>query len=126
MPGAYVLFVGVHVCDCGELDGKLIDLAPAQRRRLLSEKEGFETMFRSLGLIAPEVRAAAGIPDHVYEELLTAHENIALIDQKYSTAKKLTEVLGESRAFYVHARESQIGLMVDTIRSRAKRRKDRS
>jgi hypothetical protein len=126
MPVSYIIFVGVHVCDCSGLDGKLVDLGAGERRKLLSEKNGFARMFQGLTLISPESRAAAGVPDHVYEELLSVHESIGLIDQKYPAAEKLLEVLGESRAFYVDKRENLIGLMVDTIRSRASRRKDPS
>lgn len=70
--------------------------------------------------------ATAGIPQDIYDHFVMCNQTIDLIDERLAIAAKQVEVLRESRAFYIDARQNDISLMVDAMRSRAQRRKDTS
>ena len=87
---------------------------------------GFQTMALALTEAMPLHGAAAGIPQEVFDHFVMCNETVDTIDARLAIAEKQVEVLRESRGCYVDARQNDVGLMADAMRSRAKRRKDRS
>jgi hypothetical protein len=120
----YKKYDGPHSCDLTPLEGKIVDLNAGGMRGLQPDKGGFAEVVSELSQASPEARAAAGIPVDVYEHFQMCNETVAIIDEKLPVLKKQCEVLTESRAFYIDARQNDICLMVDSMKSRAQRRKD--
>jgi len=81
-------------------------------------------MSLSLAESMPLQGAAAGIPQDIHDHFVTCNQTVDVIDERLAVAAKQLEVLRESRAFYIDARQNDISQMVDAMRSRAQRRKD--
>ncbi|HSN98433.1 MAG TPA: hypothetical protein VLS89_09045 [Candidatus Nanopelagicales bacterium] len=118
------MYMGPHEIILGALQGKLVDLEGCQGLR--TDQEGFSGVVDELGREMAGKGAAAGVPQDVYDDFVMCNATVAMIDQHIEAVHKLAEVLRESRAFYVDARNNDISLMVDAMRSRAQRRKDES
>jgi len=119
-------YKAAHQLSLIPLQGRLKDLEPGERRGMRTDQEGFEQMASELAQQVPVHGAAAGIPQDVYDHFLMCNDTVTLIDVELPVARKIVEVLEESRAYYVNARQNDVGLMVDAMRSRAQRRKDES
>jgi hypothetical protein len=126
MAAKHIIYIGPHTLDLVPLQGKLIDYEEGGMIGLRTDMPGFQAMALSLAEAVPAHGAAAGIPQDVYDHFVMCNENVATIDERLAIAMKQVEVLKESRAFYIDARQNDIGLMVDAIRSRAQRRKDQA
>jgi len=124
MPTTYIPYIGPHTLDLVPLQGKLIDLEDGGLQGLRTDQPGFQSMAASLAEAMPLHGAAAGITQDVYDHFVLCGQAIDLIDERLAIAAKQLEVLRESRAFYVDARQNDLGQMVDAMRSRAQRRKD--
>jgi hypothetical protein len=124
MATPYVIYIGPHNLDLLPLQGRLYDLENGGLQGYRKDQPGFQFMAASLAKAMPDNGAAAGVPQDAYDHFVMCNETVALIDERISIAEKQVEVLRESRAFYVDARQNDIGLMVDAMRSRAQRRKD--
>jgi hypothetical protein len=122
----HVNYVGPHTFDMATLQGKLVDLEEGGMQGLRTEQAGFQPMNLSLAEAMPAHGAAAGIPQDVYDHYVECNTTIAAIDERLVLAEKQVEILRESRAYHVDARQNDISLMVDAMRSRAQRRKDPS
>jgi hypothetical protein len=122
----YVDYTGPHTLDLGPLQGKLVDLEQGAMQGLRTDQPGFKPMALSLVEAMPSSGAAAGIQQDVYEHFVMCNDTVDKIDERLAISAKQAEVLRESRAFYVDARQNDIGLMVDSMRSRAQRRKNPS
>ncbi len=119
-------FKGPYTLDLSQLLDRLKDLDPDEKRGLRVELKGFPEVVAELAHAMPLHGAAAGIPQDVYDHFLGSNDTIAIIDEKLAIAEKQVEVLKESRAYHVDARENDLSIMVDSMRSRAQRRKDES
>ncbi len=119
-------FKGPYTLDLSQLQDRLKDLDPDEKRGLRVELERLPEVVAELAHAMPLHGAAAGIPQDVYNHFLYSNETVEIIDEKLSIAEKQVEVLKESRAYYVDARENDLSIMVDSMRSRAQRRKDES
>lgn len=126
MTAAYVIYKGPHALDLNPLEGKLLDLEQRGRMGFRSDLPGFIEVRFELTQSYPAAGEGAGIPQDVYHHFVMCNETIDTIDENLVIARKQVEVLEESRAFYVDARQNDIGLMVDSMKSRAQRRKDPS
>lgn len=126
MTAASVIYKGPLALTLNPLEGKLLDLEQGGRMGLRSDLPGFVEVRLELTQSYPTAGADAGIPQDVYDHFVMCNETIDTIDENLIIARKQVEVLEESRAFYVDARQNDIGLMVDSMKSRAQRRKDPS
>lgn len=126
MPSKYIIYIGPHTLDFTSLQTKLVDFEDGGTQGLRPDMPGFASVVLALGEAMPLHGAAAGIPQDVYEHFVMCNETIDTIDERITVAAKQLKVLKESRAYYVDARQNDIGLMVDAMRSRAQRRKDTS
>jgi hypothetical protein len=126
MQRAHTPYEGQHTLDLTDLQGRLLDLSAAGRRGLRTQLEGFADAQAELTVSAEGDRSAAGISPEVFAHFLLCTDLLARIEEGLAIAAKLAEVLRESRAWYIDAQLNDIALMVDTMRSTAKRRRDRS
>ncbi len=126
MASKFISYIGAHTLDMSSLQGKLVDIEEGGMQGFRGDMAGFQPMALGLAEAMPLHGAAAGIPQDVYDHFVLCNETVATIDGLLAVANKQVEVLKESRAFYVDARQNDIGLMVDAMRSRAQRRKDTS
>ncbi|HSN99691.1 MAG TPA: hypothetical protein VLS89_15455 [Candidatus Nanopelagicales bacterium] len=117
-------YTGPHQSDFTSLQGRLVDLESC--RGLRTDQEGFPRVVAEIAGVAPAARTASGVPQGAYDHFLMCNQTVAEIDQQLAIVSKQFEVLKESRAYYVDARNNDIALMVDGIRSWAQRRKDPS
>jgi hypothetical protein len=124
MATTYIIYIGPHTLDLLPLQGKLVDIEEGGMQGLRTELPGFRSMALSLAEAMPLHGVAAGIAQDVYDHFVMCDETVATIDESLAIAEKQVEVLKESRAFYVDARQNDISLMVDAMKSRAQRRKD--
>jgi hypothetical protein len=122
----FITYTGTHTLDLNSLQGKLVDIEAGGLRGLRTDQENFPAVVLELEQAVPVAGAAAGIPQDVYEHFLLCNQLVADIDQQLAIAQKQVEILRESRAFYVDARQNDIALIVDAMKSRAQRRKDES
>lgn len=120
------LFEGAHSIDASNLQGRLIDLTAQQRKGLRPDKANFEKAKQELTTQFPLKGSAAGIPQDVFDEFVASNAVVELIDEKLADAKKLVEVLSETRAYHVNIRQNSVSLIADAIQSRARRKKDPS
>ncbi len=126
MAPQYIDYIGPHTLDMSSLQGKLVDVEEGGMQGFRTELHGFQPMALALAEAMPLHGAAVGISQDMYDHFVMCNQTIATIDALLAIAAKQVEVLKESRAFYVDARQNDIGLMVDAMRSRAQRRKDTS
>jgi len=104
-----------------ELVGKIYDLAPGGKQRLRREKEGIEEVVEELAKNVPSKGADAGISAEVYGRFVDSTDALARIRAAKLVVAKLAEVLDESEAQHEHERETWIGMMVDSVKSTARR-----
>jgi hypothetical protein len=122
----FIDYIGPHTLDLAPLQGKLVDIEEGGMQGLRLDQPGFQAMVLSLAKSMPLYGTAAGIAQDVYDHFVASNDTVATIDERLAIAKKQVEVLEESRAFHVDARQNDVSLMVDAMRSRAQRRKDPS
>ena len=120
------IYTGPHMLDCSILQGRLMDIVAGGMRGLRTDMEGFTFVVLELAQGVPAAGAAAGVPQDVYDHFVMCNETVVAIDERLAIARKQVEVLEESRAFYIDARQNDISMMVDSMKSRAQRRKDRT
>lgn len=119
-------FQGAHAVDASNLQGKLIDLTAKQRRGLRTDRPNFDKAKQEITTQFPLKGAASGIPQDVFDEFVDSNNIVEQIDAKLAQAQKLLEVLTETRAFHVNARQNSISMIADAVQSRARRKKDPS
>ncbi|AKT36028.1 hypothetical protein [Chondromyces crocatus] len=124
MSNQFRIYDGTHSIDLSLLQGKLVDMADC--RGLRPDQDGLHEVKVELEKALPISGASAGVPSDAHAHFVMCNETVDQIDQHLVVAKKLVEVLEESRAFYVDARNNDISLIADSLRSRAHRRKDPS
>ena len=126
MARVHITYEGTHLLDLTELEGDLVDLQAGSRQGMRTQLDGFKDARLELEQSEELNREAAGIPPDVFAHFLKCSDRLTRIDQKLVVAMKQVEVLTESRAYYVHGQQTDLGLMVDAMRSRAQRKQDRS
>jgi hypothetical protein len=118
-------YTGPLTLDLTALAGILIDLVPGALRGCRREQDGFDEVDEELKKSVPAVGAAAGIPQDVYAHFLLCTDRITKLRAVKGVILKLAEVVEESEARYEHERETALGIILDSVRSAA-RRKDAS
>lgn len=126
MAPKHITFMGPFTLDLTTLQNKLVDVEEGGLQGFRTDMPGFQAMSLSLAESMPLHGAAAGIPQDIHDHFVMCNQTVDAIDERLAVAAKQLEVLRESRAFYVDARQNDISLMVDAMRSRAQRRKDTS
>ncbi|EYF00506.1 hypothetical protein [Chondromyces apiculatus] len=124
MSGQSKIYDGAHSLTLTAMQGRLMDLDDCRGLRV--DQDGFVHVLVELEHTLPVSGAAAGVPPDVADHFTACNEMVTQIDQHLTVALKMVEVLQESRAFYVDARNNDVSLIVDAVRSRAQRWKDPS
>ena len=118
------IYPGPYVVDCTILQGCIIDIVNGGMRGLRTDRPGFTFVTLELANAVPLVGVTAGVPQDVYDHFVMCNQTVDGVDERLAVARKLVEVLEETRAFYIDARQNDLSLIVDAIKSRAQRRKD--
>jgi hypothetical protein len=113
---------GPVVINLEDIEEALVDLPPGGKRGLRQEKDGFEEVLAELARALPVHGAAAGIPGDAYARVVEATGTLQKIREARAVIDKLAAVLDSSEAKHEHDRENELSLIVDTIKSTAKRR----
>src|SRR5262249_51877313 len=107
----YDIYPGPYTVDCTILQGNLVDIATGGMRGLRTDRPGFNFVTLELTNAVPTSGVASGIPQDVYEHFVMCNQTVSAIDERLAIARKLVEVLEESRAFYVDARQNDVSLI---------------
>lgn len=111
------------VIDCRHMAPFLVDLAPGERQGMRVTQDGYQEAVGEIVTNQPIMGSAAGIADDDVKAIQITDERIAAIDARLATARKLVEVLEETRATLDderHRRVFEIAGLVD-VRSKARR-----
>ncbi|MFT3770762.1 MAG: hypothetical protein QM820_35510 [Minicystis sp.] len=111
-------YVGPHYADITALMGKLIDLPRGAMSGLRAEQPGMTEVITELEGAAPTLPAVA----EPYAEFVQHTATIAQIRAARVIVDKMAEVLEESEAKYTHERENALSMIVDAVKSSAKRK----
>ena len=111
------MFTGTLVADVTTLGGKLFDLPPGELPKLQREKEGMGGVVDELLTAAPTLPVVAD----PYAKFTAHTALLAQIRAARVVVDKIAEVLAESEAKYEHERENALGMIVDAVKSAAKR-----
>ena len=115
-------YVGPLVVDLHDLEGKLIELPPFGKRGLRREKEGFEEVLAELGSSVHAHAPGATVFSEVHARILEATSTLEKVRAARALVDKLSQVLEASEAMIEHDRENDLSVMVDVIKSTAKRK----
>lgn len=117
-------YSGPRIVDVTPLVGFLADLNPGGMQRLRREKDGIDGVVAELAQSIPAFGAAAGVSPDVYAGFLATNDKLAQIRAARAVVGKLYEVLTESEVLHEHNRENEISIMVDAVKSMARRKDD--
>lgn len=117
-------YSGPLIVDVTKLGGFLADLNPGGMQRLRREKEGIDGVIAELAQSMPGFGAAAGVSPEVYASFLATNDRLAQIRTARAVVGKLYEVLTESEVLHEHNRENEISIIVDAVKSMARRKDD--
>jgi hypothetical protein len=116
--------VGELKVDATALGPDLIDLPPGALQRLRTEQPDFPPTLIEILANQEAFGERAGITPLVFQELLLANQRIDAIDARLPAARKLVEVLEESRALRVDQRQRLVSTIAQTVELHAKARGD--
>jgi hypothetical protein len=119
-----VAYTGPLKVDATAVGPLLQDLPPGARKGLRTAHVGIDDVLAEVAAASPAAQAAAGIPAALMQSYTTQNTNITALTQEEQVTAKLAEVMGESLALMVDAREQQLSQMGDAVRSTAKRTKN--
>jgi hypothetical protein len=111
-------YAGTLVADLTALGGKLIDLPPGGMVGLRREQPGMADVVTELETAAPTLPA---VKVH-YDEFVEHTKTLAQIRAGRAIVDKLAEVLAETEAKLEHERENALAMIVDAVKSAAKRK----
>jgi hypothetical protein len=115
--------VGALSIDCSFLASFAVDLPPGARRGLRVAQEGFGDVVNEIAANQAKHGEEAGITKADLDTFTTANERIAQIDAFLPAARKLVELLEETRAALDDQRQRQISAIADAVEGRAKAHK---
>jgi hypothetical protein len=112
--------VGALIVDATVLGGKLVDLPKGARARLRKERAGVEKAMKEIRDNQPIYGELAGVTARNFEDLRATDELIAEIDARLPAARKLVEILEESRAVAADKRHRLITAVASAVEMHAK------
>jgi hypothetical protein len=117
-------YTGPVKVDASTVASILVDLPKGARKGLRTSGPGIDAVAAELAAEIATAGAKAGIAPAVYQSFLTNHNNATSLEEIGQTLFKLAEVVGETLALTVDAREQALSKIVDSIQSTAKRDKN--
>lgn len=112
--------VGSLVFDCSLLAPFVVDLPHRALRGLLVERPGFPAAIAEILANQATVGPKAGVTQEDVDAILLANDHIADIDAFLPAARKLVELLEESRAHYDDERQRRVHAIANLIEGRAR------
>ena len=112
--------LGDLVVDCTAMAPFLVDLPRGARAHLRSAQDGLDLVLAEIDANQPTIGESAGVTTLDYTTLTDASQQIDLIDEQLPAARKLVELLEETRAFAEDRRQRQIAAIATAVESRAK------
>jgi len=109
----------LHI-DASVLAPHIVDLPPGDMQGLRIEKEGLATVIAEINANQAACGDKAGITQGDFSDFTTAHDAITKIDSFLAPARKLVELLEETRASLVDQRERLIHAFAKSVDGRAK------
>jgi len=115
---------GDTVIDVTAIAKYLVDLPEGEMRGMLSEQPGFADVLAEIYANQAAFGEKAGITTVDFNDLQTTSDIIVHIDVYLPVARKLVEILEESRAKHDDHRQRLIYAIADAVDRRAKPRED--
>lgn len=112
--------VGALSVDCSFLASFVVDLPPGARRGLRVEQEGFGDVVNEILANQAKHGEEAGVTKSDHEAFAQANQRIAQIDAFLPAARKLVELLVETRAVPDDQRQRQAFAIAEAVEGRAK------
>lgn len=112
--------VGSLVIDCSKQGSFLVDLPHRGMRGLLVERAGFTEVLGEILANQATVGPKAGVTQDDIDGILLDNAYIDDIDAILPAARKLVELLVESRAFYDDDRQRRVHAIANLIEGRAR------
>lgn len=112
--------IGALAIDCSALASFLLDLPPRALQGLRAEQPGFDAVVAEITAHQSTLGPKAGITQDDIARILLANERIAQIDAFLPAAKKLVEMLTETRAKLDDERQRQVHAAAGMIEGRAR------
>jgi hypothetical protein len=110
----------IHI-DASSCGAYVVDLPPGGMSNLLSDHEGIDLVVGEIVANQPTWGDAAGVTAGDFNDLATANARIAEIDVYLPAARKLVELLTETRASQVEAREKVVRSIARSVDVRARK-----
>lgn len=114
---------GTLTVDCASMASFLVDLPRGARSHLRSAQQGLELVLAEISANQTTVGERAGVTGTDFATLTTASDRIGMIDEQLPAARKLVELLEETRAYLEDQRQRQISAIATAVESRAKLRR---
>jgi len=115
-------YTGALAFDLKHLDGVLVDLVPGAMRGLRREKDGVQTVIGEIQPGIPAHAATLGVAPDIHQRVITLTDQLEKIRQARVLVDKLAEILEETEAYLEDEREGEIALVVNAVRSAARRK----
>jgi len=125
LPAQSILYPGPFDSNFINLQGIIVDLPVGETRNYRVVQKGFEDVHLELQASLPAAGVASGVSTEIISHYFGCSDNIVKIRAALAVVAKQYEVLSESLAYYEHHRHCDIGVVVDTVRSTARRRRDK-
>ena len=109
----------LHI-DASTLAPCIVDLPPGDLQGLRVEKEGVQEVINEINANQPTWGDKAGITQGDYGDFTALNDNLAKIDSFLGPARKLVEMLEETRASLVDHRERLIHAIAKSVDGRSK------
>src|SRR5262245_37550529 len=112
--------IGTLLIDATPFADFIVDLPPGARQGLRCEQDGYGEAVAEVVSNQPVWGDQAGITTGDFTQLTLANERIAKIDALLPAARKMVEVLEETRALLDDQRQRQMSAIATAVEGRAK------
>lgn len=116
--------IGSLFVDARSLDGITIDLPPGAMQGMRTEQKGYEEVVAEILSNQCVLGERAGVTQSDIDRIVELDRRIAQIDQYLPAAKKLYEILTETRAVVDDERQRLVNAVAVSVESRAKASRD--
>jgi hypothetical protein len=112
--------LGALAIDCTSMASFVQDLVPGALVGMRSRQPGYEDVVNEIISNQPTLGGKAGVTDEDIQAFLLANERIAMIDAQLPAARKLVELLEETRGKLDDQCQRQVSAIALSAESRAK------
>jgi hypothetical protein len=112
--------LGALAIDCTSMAPFVQDLVPGALVGMRSRQPGYDDVLNEITSNQPTLGGRAGVTDEDIQAFLLANERIAMIDAQLPAARKLVELLEETRGKLDDQCQRQVSAVAVSVESRAK------